>query len=77
MKLTPVLNHITEKLSSSVTHNVLWRAMVFEPLCHQVLSYRGTLLIVDETGRLELAAVLLEIDNKDALMADSCRGCYS
>ena len=45
--------------------------MVFEPLCHQVLSCRGTLLVVGEAGSLELAAVLLEIDNKDAFMADS------
>ena len=66
--------------------------MVFKPLCYQMLSYRGTFLVVDKTGGLELAegvtkiedegrsifvpAVLLEIDGKDVVVANGSRGCY-
>ena len=92
VKLTQILNLSIEKLCSSVTHDVLWGAVVFEPLCHQVLGYRGTLLVVDEAGGLELAegvtkvedegrsilvpAVLLEINSKDVVVADGSGGCY-
>ena len=49
---------------------------MFEPFCYRVLSCCGTLLVVGEASDLELAAVLLEIDNKDAFMADSSKGCH-
>ena len=54
---------------------MLWGAVVFGPLFDRVLNYCGTFL-VDETGGLELAAVLLDIGSKDAAVTDDFRGCY-
>ena len=75
MKLTQVLNLVIGNLGFSDIHNVLWRTVVFEPLCDQVPGYFGTLL-VDETGGLALTAVLLDIDRKNVAVADDFRGCY-
>ena len=75
MKLTQVLNLVIEKLGFSVIRNVLWGAVVFGPLCDWVLNYCGTFL-VDETGGLELAAILLDISSKDAAVTDDFKGCF-
>ena len=74
MRSTQVLNHVIQKLSFSVPHNVLWRAVEFYPLSCWVLSCCGILLAVGEMCHPELAAVLLEIDITYVFMTDSFEG---
>ena len=63
MELAKFSNLTIEKFVSSVTHDVFWRAVIFEPLRHQTLCYCGTLFVVDKARRLEPAEGVTEVEN--------------